>query len=32
VDAEGQTLPIELYERMGMQAGVAYELFAKELV
>jgi mycothiol synthase len=32
VDAEGQTRPLELYERMGMQAGVAYELFAKELV
>jgi mycothiol synthase len=31
VDAEGETRPLRLYERAGMQAGTAYELYAKRL-
>ena len=32
VDAEGQTRPLQLYERAGMRASSAYELYAKRLV
>ncbi len=32
VDAEGATRPLRLYERAGMQASGAYELFSKPLV
>ena len=32
VDAEGETRPLRLYERAGMQASSAYELYAKRLV
>jgi mycothiol synthase len=32
VDAEGETRPLRLYERAGMQARSAYELYAKRLV
>ena len=32
VDAEGATRPLRLYERAGMQASAAYELFTKPLV
>jgi mycothiol synthase len=32
VDAEGETRPLHLYERAGMQASSAYELYAKRLV
>jgi mycothiol synthase len=32
VDAEGATRPLHLYERAGMQATAAYELYAKHLV
>ena len=32
VDAEGETRPLRLYERAGMQAGSAYELYARRLV
>lgn len=31
VDAEGQTMPLRLYERAGMQASSAYELYARRL-
>jgi mycothiol synthase len=31
VDAEGATRPLRLYERAGMQARVAYELYARRL-
>jgi mycothiol synthase len=31
VDAEGETRPLRLYERAGMRAGTAYELYAKQL-
>jgi hypothetical protein len=31
VDAEGETLPLRLYERAGMQASSAYELYARSL-
>jgi hypothetical protein len=31
VDAEGATTPLRLYERAGMQATSAYELYAKAL-
>ena len=31
VDAEGATRPLRLYERAGMQAGVAYELYSRRL-
>jgi mycothiol synthase len=32
VDAEGETRPLRLYERAGMQASSAYELYTKHLV
>ena len=32
VDAEGATRPLHLYERAGLQASAAYELFGKPLV
>ena len=32
VDAEGKTRPLRLYERAGMSASTAYELYAKTLV
>ena len=32
VDAEGATRPLRLYERAGMQASAAYELYARRLV
>jgi mycothiol synthase len=31
VDAEGATRPLQVYERAGMRAGTAYELFRKPL-
>jgi ribosomal protein S18 acetylase RimI-like enzyme len=31
VDAEGETMPLRLYERAGMQSASAYELYAKRL-
>jgi mycothiol synthase len=31
VDAEGATMPLRLYERAGMQAASAYELYARSL-
>ena len=31
VDAEGQTMPLRLYESAGMQASSAYELYARRL-
>ena len=31
VDAEGATRPVRLYERAGMRASTAYELFARRL-
>ena len=31
VDAEGETRPLRLYERAGMQASSAYELYARRL-
>jgi mycothiol synthase len=31
VDAQGETSPQRIYERAGMQAGSAYELYAKRL-
>ncbi len=31
VDAEGKTMPLRLYERAGMQASSAYELYARRL-
>ncbi len=31
VDAEGETRPLHLYERAGMQASSAYELYARSL-
>ena len=31
VDAEGETRPLRLYERLGMQARLAYELYARRL-
>ena len=31
VDAEGETMPLRMYERAGMQASSAYELYTKPL-
>jgi len=31
VDAEGATRPLQLYERAGMQPGLAYELYSRRL-
>jgi mycothiol synthase len=31
VDAEGETMPLRMYERAGMQASSAYELYARHL-
>lgn len=31
VDAEGETRPLRLYERAGMRAATAYELFRKQM-
>jgi mycothiol synthase len=31
VDAEGETRPLRLYERLGMQASSAYELYSRRL-
>ena len=31
VDAEGETRPLQLYERAGMRASSAYELYARRL-
>ena len=31
VDAEGETRPLRLYERAGMQASSAYELYTRRL-
>jgi len=32
VDAEGETMPLRLYERAGMQSSSAYELYTRRLV